>query len=159
MSTYEPGRDYDIIFAGGGTAACVAAGRLAAADPDLSILLVERGINNLNDPTVTTPLLYVSALAPGSRYHVYYQAESEPALNNRPRVLSTGGVLGGGSSVNALIYTRASGIDYDSFKVEGWDYKSLLPYAQKVDMLRVRHMQVKTNICPSWRMCSSTTPS
>jgi alcohol oxidase len=45
----------DIIFAGGGTAACVAAGRLAKANPDLKILLVEGGKNNFQDPTIVNP--------------------------------------------------------------------------------------------------------
>jgi alcohol oxidase len=68
MSTYnESVGDVDIIFAGGGTAACVAAGRLAKANPDLKILLVEGGKNNLNDPTVTNPALYLTHLAPDSK--------------------------------------------------------------------------------------------
>jgi alcohol oxidase len=68
MSTYsESVGDVDIIFAGGGTAACVAAGRLAKANPDLKILLVEGGRNNLNDPTVVNPAVYLSHLAPDSQ--------------------------------------------------------------------------------------------
>ena len=56
----------DVIFAGGGTAACVAAGRLAKANPDLKILLLEGGKNNYNDPTVVNPAVYLSHLAPDS---------------------------------------------------------------------------------------------
>ncbi len=68
MSTYtEAVGDVDIIFAGGGTAACVTAGRLAKANPDLKILLVEGGRNNYNDPTVTNPAVYLSHLAPDSK--------------------------------------------------------------------------------------------
>lgn len=59
--------DMDIIFAGGGTAACVAAGRLAKANPDLKILLVEGGKNNYEDPTVRNPALYLTHLAPDSK--------------------------------------------------------------------------------------------
>ncbi|KAG8770575.1 hypothetical protein FRC12_004179 [Ceratobasidium sp. 428] len=59
--------EVDIIFAGGGTAACVAAGRLAAANPELEILLIEQGPNNFNDPTVTTPALWMSHLTPASK--------------------------------------------------------------------------------------------
>lgn len=47
--------------------ACVAAGRLAAANPGLEILVVEQGPNNLNDPMVVTPALFMSHLAPGSK--------------------------------------------------------------------------------------------
>ena len=67
MSTYnESVGEVDIIFAGGGTAACVAAGRLAKANPDLKIVLVEGGPNNFNNPTVTNPAVYLSHLAPDS---------------------------------------------------------------------------------------------
>lgn len=139
MSTYNPYHTYDIIFAGGGTAACVAAGRLTAADPSLSILIVERGRNNLNDPTVTTPLLYITALGPGSQNLIHYQAESEAALNHRPRVLQSGGMLGGGGSVNGMMYARASRVDYDGFGVEGWDGETLVGYAKKVCAYLVIH--------------------
>jgi choline dehydrogenase-like flavoprotein len=68
MSTYTDSvGDVDIIFAGGGTAACVAAGRLAKANPALKILLVEGGRSNYNDPTVTNPAVYLSHLAPDSK--------------------------------------------------------------------------------------------
>lgn len=68
MSTYDPETGpVDIIFAGGGTAACVAAGRLAKANPDLKILLVEGGRNNFQDPTVTNPAVYLSHLAQDSK--------------------------------------------------------------------------------------------
>jgi len=59
--------DVDIIFAGGGTAACVAAGRLAKANPDLKILLIEGGPNNYQNPTITNPAFYLSHLVPDSK--------------------------------------------------------------------------------------------
>jgi alcohol oxidase len=68
MAAYDASMgDMDIIFAGGGTAACVAAGRLAKANPDLKILLIEGGQNNFNDPTVVNPALYLTHLAPDSK--------------------------------------------------------------------------------------------
>jgi alcohol oxidase len=66
MANFEHG-DMDIIFAGGGTAACVAAGRLAKAHPDLKILLIEGGKNNFEDITVRTPAIYLSHLKPDSK--------------------------------------------------------------------------------------------
>lgn len=131
MSTHEDYREYDVIFAGGGTAACVAAGRLAQADPNLSILIIERGKNNLNDPMIANPGIFVANLAPSSTNMVWYQAESEPALSNRARVVPTGGILGGGSSTNAMMYVRAQAVDFDSFQMEGWDSKSLIACAKK----------------------------
>ncbi|KYK60260.1 alcohol dehydrogenase [Drechmeria coniospora] len=117
MTTHEEGREYDIIFAGGGTAACVAAGRLAHADPGLSILLVEVGRNNFNDPTIVNPALYLSHLAPGSKTALFYQANEEKAINSRAAVVPAGGVLGGGSSINFMMYTRGN----------------LLPFAKKLE--------------------------
>lgn len=68
MTTFtEDLGEMDIIFAGGGTAACVAAGRLAKANPDLRILLIEGGRNNFQDPTVVNPAVYLSHLAPDSK--------------------------------------------------------------------------------------------
>ncbi|OAQ87788.1 alcohol dehydrogenase [Purpureocillium lilacinum] len=133
MTTHQEGREYDIIFAGGGTAACIAAGRLAKADPNLSILLVEGGRNNHNDPTVVSPAIYLSHLAPGSQTALFYQANKEKALNDREAIVPSGGMLGGGSSINFMMYTRAQGIDYDSWKTEGWDAKSLIPLAKKLE--------------------------
>jgi len=59
--------DMDVIFAGGGTAACVAAGRLARADPSLKILLIEGGPDNFQDPTVVHPAAFLNHLAPESK--------------------------------------------------------------------------------------------
>lgn len=56
----------DVIFAGGGTAACVAAGRLAEAAPHLRIVVIERGKTNLDDPTVLYPALFMAHLMPDS---------------------------------------------------------------------------------------------
>lgn len=59
--------DMDIIFCGGGTAACVTAGRLASANPDLKILLIEGGSDNYEDPTIRNPAVYLSHLTPDSK--------------------------------------------------------------------------------------------
>ncbi len=108
MSTYtdEVG-PVDIIFAGGGTAACVAAGRLAKANPDLKILLVEGGRNNFQDPTVTNPAVYLSHLAPDSKTAIFYKSKKSEHLNGREAIVPMGGLLGGGSSINFMMYTRA----------------------------------------------------
>ena len=121
----------------GGTAACVAAGRLAKADPDLSILLVEGGKNNFNDPTVTNPAIYLAHLAPDSQTAIFYKSNEEKALNGREAIVPAGGLLGGGSSINFMMYTRAQGRDYDDWKTEGWDQKSLLPFLKKVIWVQI----------------------
>ncbi|UNI17106.1 Alcohol oxidase [Purpureocillium takamizusanense] len=146
MTTHEEGREYDIVFAGGGTAACIAAGRLAKADPNLSILLVECGRNNYNDPTVVNPAIYLSHLAPGSQTAHFYQANKEKALNDRAPVVPSGGILGGGSSINFMMYTRAQGVDFDSWNTEGWDAQSLIPLARKLETYHLDNPAVDKSV-------------
>ncbi|KAG6228723.1 hypothetical protein E4U34_004040 [Claviceps purpurea] len=125
--------EYDIIIAGGGTVACVVAGRLAEADPTLSILIIEQGQNNLNDPAITTPALFWSNLGPESKYASFYKANKEDSINGREAVVPTGRVLGGGSSINFMMYARAQACDFDSWNTEGWDSKSLIALAKKLE--------------------------
>ncbi|KAL3427539.1 alcohol dehydrogenase [Phlyctema vagabunda] len=134
MATYsESVGDVDIIFAGGGTAACVAAGRLAKANPDLKILLVEGGRNNFNDPTVVNPAVYLSHLAPDSTSALFYKAKSSEHLGGREAIVPMGGILGGGSSINFMMYTRAQGVDFDSWDTPGWAAKDMLPLCNKLE--------------------------
>ncbi|WPG97842.1 alcohol oxidase [Acrodontium crateriforme] len=146
MTTHVEGREYDIIFAGGGTAACVAAGRLARVNPDLSILLVEGGKNNFNDPTVTNPALYLSHLVPGSQTALFYEANSEEALNGRKAIVPCGGMLGGGSSINFMMYTRAQGVDFDDWETEGWDAKSILPYMKRLENYHLKDESINQDL-------------
>jgi alcohol oxidase len=104
-------------------------------------LLVEGGRNNHNDPTVVNPAFYLAHLAPGSQTALFYEANSEPALNGRKAIVPCGGILGGGSSINFMMYTRASGVDFDDWETKGWDAKSLLPLMNR---LETYHLKGKT---------------
>ena len=70
MTYYEADKhgDVDIIFAGGGTAACVAAGRLAKANPQLKVLLIEGGPNNFQEPTVVAPCMAPVFMLPDGKH-------------------------------------------------------------------------------------------
>jgi len=57
-------------------------------------------------------------LAPGSKTTLFYKARKNEHLNGREAIVPAGGVLGGGSSINFMMYTRAQGIDFDSWKTE-----------------------------------------
>ena len=87
----------------GGTAGCILAGRLAQADPSMSILVVEGGKNNFNDPTVTNPAVFLSHLAPGSKSAIFYQGKRSDKLSGRAPIVPAGGILGGGSSINFMM--------------------------------------------------------
>ncbi|OAA72378.1 alcohol dehydrogenase [Cordyceps fumosorosea ARSEF 2679] len=125
--------EYDVVFVGGGTAACVTAGRLAKADPKLAILLIEQGHTNLEVPSIVTPAMFLSHLFPGSETVMFHSAKKESSLADRGLVVPSGGILGGGSSINFTMYTRASAVDFDSWKTEGWDGKHLMALANKAE--------------------------
>ncbi|KAG8744521.1 hypothetical protein FRC10_009973 [Ceratobasidium sp. 414] len=131
----EHPKEVDIIFVG----ACVAAGRLAKANPGLEILLVEHGPNNLGDPTVVTPAFYMSHLAPTSKTAKFWQANKSSALNGRSPIVPSAQVLGGGSR-----YTRASASetssDFDDWKTPGWSSTDLLPLLRKASPMETYHL-------------------
>ncbi|KAH8812607.1 alcohol dehydrogenase, partial [Xylogone sp. PMI_703] len=137
LTMCEPGQEVDIIIAGGGTASCVIASRLSSADPSLSILIIEQGRDNFNDPAVIVPAAYPSHIAPGSETVTFYQSKPSKHLAGREVIVPAGRILGGGSSVNFTIYTRAQGIDYDSWNTEGWGQKDLLPLLKKTETYHI----------------------
>lgn len=64
------------------------------------------------------PAVYLSHLAPDSKTALFYKAKKSEHLNGREAIVPTGGLLGGGSSINFMMYTRAQGIDFDSWETE-----------------------------------------
>ena len=84
----------------GGAAGCVVAGRLAAADPDLRILVLEAGPSTYNDPAHRQPGRYLSHLAPGSRTIRVHVSPPSAALGDRSALVPCGQCLGGGGSIN-----------------------------------------------------------
>jgi choline dehydrogenase-like flavoprotein len=116
----------------GGTAGCVVAGRLAEADPNLLVLIIEGGQDNYDNPSVVHPAFFLDHLAPTSKTTIFYPATKQPELANRNPVVPAGGVLGGGSSINFAMYTRAQREDYDGWDTPGWSTNELLPFFKKV---------------------------
>ncbi|KAM4063945.1 GMC oxidoreductase [Hirsutella rhossiliensis] len=125
--------EVDVIIAGGGTAGCVVASRLSDADPDLAILVIEGDQDNYNDPSIILPVLFPSHLMPTSRNTLFYMGVREPKLGNRELMVPSGGVLGGGSSINLMTYSRAQRRDFDSWKMPGWYADELLPFIRKLE--------------------------
>lgn len=116
----------------GGLAGCVVAGRLAEADRNLSILVIEQGPNNYNDPQVVHPALYPRNLFPNSKFTLFWHANKAEQLAGRSPIVPSGGTLGGGSAINWMVYTRGQRSDFDSWKTEGWSSKELAPFLNKV---------------------------
>ncbi len=108
------------------------ASRISDAYPKLSVLIIEGGKNNFQNPSIIYPLLFLGNLIPTSENTLFYAGVPEAALNNRQVVVPSGGVLGGGSSINLLTYSRAQREDFDSWKTQGWSANDLIPYMKKV---------------------------
>jgi alcohol oxidase len=128
--------EVDVIIAGGGPAGCVVAGRLAYADPTLKIMLIEGGANNRDDPWVYRPGIYVKNMQRdgiNDKATFYTDTQPSPYLRGRQSIVPCANILGGGSSINFQMYTRASASDWDDFKAEGWTAKDLLPLMKRLE--------------------------
>lgn len=117
----------DYVVVGGGSAGCVVAARLAE-DPDASVLLLEQGDSDRN-PFIHLPVTYYKLF--GSRFLEDHHLLPTRAQNDLEQVLVQARVLGGGSSVNGMIYIRGCPQDYDRWAAsgaDGWSYSEVLPF-------------------------------
>jgi choline dehydrogenase len=124
---------FDFIVVGAGSAGCIVASRLTE-DPAIRVLLVEAGGSD-RLPIITMPgalpLVYLS-----KRIGWGYQSGPEPHLGGKTIDEKAGRVIGGSSSINAMIYNRGNPMDYDGWADEGlsdWDYAHCLPYFRKME--------------------------
>ncbi|KAJ7159284.1 GMC oxidoreductase-domain-containing protein [Mycena crocata] len=128
--------EYDIIFAGGGATACVVAGRLAAADTTLRILIVENGGQKKDIPLHVQPAQYHQIMTDSDASCLTRHCTSTSGMSSRSQVITNGKCIGGGSSVNAMFYNRAAASDYDDWMRlgnPGWGAQDLIPFAKKAE--------------------------
>lgn len=121
---------YDYIIVGGGSAGCVLANRLSA-DPAVSVLLLEAGGSDRH-PFFSMPAGFAK-MTKGIGSWGWYTVPQRH-LNNRVLRFTQAKVIGGGSSINAQIYTRGVPADYDDWEkagASGWSYRDVLPYFKK----------------------------
>jgi len=122
----------DLIVVGGGSAGLACAVRLA--EGGLKVLLVEAGKSH-KDIRSTIPAL-MSGIVHTPGFDWCYMAEPDPSVGGRPDVWPAGKRLGGGSSINGMMFIRGHKWDYDHWAelgATGWDYESVLPFFRRME--------------------------
>ena len=124
---------FDYIIVGGGSAGSVLAGRLSE-DPAIRVALIEAG------PPDRSVLIHCPAgLAVIAKFEMNgwgFNTVPQPGLNGRRGYQPRGKVLGGSSSINAMIYARGHASDYDGWAAQGntgWSYADVLPYFKRAE--------------------------
>ena len=125
---------FDYVIVGGGSAGCVLANRLSA-DPDTSVLLLEAGGKD-RWIWIHIPVGYLYCIG-NPRTDWCYHTEPEAGLNGRSILYPRGKVLGGSSSINAMLYLRGQARDYDEWAQltgdPGWSWQHVLPVFMGVE--------------------------
>jgi choline dehydrogenase-like flavoprotein len=118
---------YDYIIVGGGSSGCVMANRLSE-DPGTRVLLIESGRKDKH-PWIHIPATFFKIIDKG-RDVVFYMGDKDKGVKNRDSIVIQGHVIGGGSSVNAMLYIRGHADDYNQWAQlgnRGWGYHDVLP--------------------------------
>lgn len=124
---------YDFVVCGSGSSGSVIASRLAE-NPDAHILLIEAGENDEAE-SVLNPALWPTNL--GTDRDWGFEAEPNPHLDGRALSMAMGKGLGGGSSVNVMVWARGHRADWDHFAAEtgdqAWGYDAVLDIYRRIE--------------------------
>jgi choline dehydrogenase-like flavoprotein len=124
---------YDYIITGAGPAGCVLANRLSE-DPTVKVLLLEAGGGDWN-PLFKMPAGFAKMTKGVASWG--WSTVPQKHMNNRVLRFTQAKVIGGGSTINAQLYTRGNAADYDLWASQdgctGWDYRSVLPYFKRAE--------------------------
>ena len=117
---------YDYIIIGGGSAGCVTANKLV--NNKANVLLIEEG-GDYKNPFLKMPAGFIPMLD-GSPYHRFHKTINQKQLNGRQHDIAQGKILGGGSSINGMVYMRGRPSDYEIWEKEVddkfWSWEHLL---------------------------------
>jgi len=124
---------FDYVIIGAGSAGCVLASRLSE-DGKHSVLVLEAGGS---DSSVFIQMPTALSIPMGmDKYNWGYHTEPEPHMDGRRMDLPRGKVIGGGSSINGMVYIRGNAMDYEGWEAQGakgWGYRNVLPYFRKAE--------------------------
>ncbi|MBC7502511.1 MAG: GMC family oxidoreductase N-terminal domain-containing protein [Herminiimonas sp.] len=118
---------FDYVVVGAGSAGSVLAGRLSE-DPSVSVCLLEAGGAD-SSVLIHAPLGFAVTAQLGI-FSWDYETTAQPGFNGRKGFQPRGKVMGGSSSINAMVYTRGNRKDYDQWAQmgnAGWSYADVLP--------------------------------
>src|SRR5271154_3071949 len=127
-----PDAGYDYIVVGAGSAGSVLANRLSAK-PEAKVLLLEAGGS---DESFFVRMPAGIGKLTGPRYNWGYETAPQPSMKGRRMYWPRGRMLGGSSSVNAMVYMRGQPADYDHWRQlgnAGWSYDDVLPHFKKAE--------------------------
>ena len=125
MNRESPSPSYDYVIVGAGAAGCVLASELSASGA--RVLLIESGGPD-DAPTVLNPSVWFYNVGGALDYSL--PIVPTPRLNQREFRMALGHVLGGGSSINAMVWTRGMARDFDGWAqagAKGWAFEDVLP--------------------------------
>lgn len=124
-------QEFDYVVVGAGSAGCVVASRLTE-DPSISVCLLEAGGKD-SSAFVQAPAGF-AATVPQGIFSWHFNTVPQKGLNNRLGIQPRGKLLGGSSSINAMVYCRGNKWDYDNWASlgnDGWSYDDVLPYFKR----------------------------
>lgn len=123
--------EFDYIIVGAGSAGCVLANRLTE-NGRYTVLVLEAGGSDKSF-WIQTPIGYGKTFYDPS-VNWMYMTEPDPGINNQQSYWPRGKVIGGSSSINAMVYIRGQAADFDDWRDmgnPGWGWQDVLPYFKK----------------------------